>query len=85
LKQDAAQLKSESEQTTVALQWRRQLAALTQQLNQLESEQTRLEAARTAALPDLQRLELHRRAPPCNPNSNAATRLPLNGSSSNAD
>lgn len=67
LQQSVVQLKAESEQTVAALQWRRQLAVLTQQLNQLESEQTRLEAARTAALPDLQRLEWHRRAAALHP------------------
>ncbi len=55
-------LKQEIDTTAEALQWRRRISALEQKLVAVKSERAVLIEAREAALPDLQRLELHRRA-----------------------
>ena len=62
LRQSVAELKSETDTAASALQWRRQLIALEQKSAELEAERQVLNAALNAAKPDVQRLELHRRA-----------------------
>jgi len=58
----SADLKKNAEQTNEQLQWRRQLRALQQKLDSARQALEQLDAARQAALPQLERLELHQRA-----------------------
>ncbi|HRK80385.1 MAG TPA: AAA family ATPase [Saprospiraceae bacterium] len=58
----SADLKKNADQTNEQLQWRRQLKSLQQKLDAARQSLSQLDAARQAALPQLERLELHRRA-----------------------
>lgn len=55
-------LKKNAEHTNEQLQWRRQLRALQQKLDSIRQSLEQLDAAKTAARPQLERLDLHQRA-----------------------